>query len=600
MMQINIPLLNKIFRYYRIFRQFIGYQFFIFLGLKLVDGFMEGVGIALFLPLLTQADITISENNVISSLLKKAITATGLDYSTQSVLIAIVLVISVKGMIMFVSGFLEASLIRKMNYKLRMNLIRSFSRIDYRFYTLQNTGVITNLLTTEVNRAMKAFKQYVATLAIIINILVLTAFSFILNWQFTIVAALSGATIVYLMKSLATVSVRLSTDYTKENGLFQTLLIQAVQAFKYLKSTSNFNPILKNVDRCVDRMTAISFKIMVIGAIIKSSAEPICIILVAMFIFYQTVVAGASIFPILVIMVIFLRIFTRVTLFQASWQKFCSHIGGIQIVSDFMNLFRENNEKLGSTDYKRLDHKIVFENVSFSYGDEPFMEGLNCEIKKNSMVALVGPSGAGKSTFVDLITGILRPHNGSIRIDEFALDEINLKVYRERIGFVPQDCVMFNDTIANNISLWKSENNSRDNHRLIAEAARKANSDQFIEGFNERYESLVGDRGLKLSGGQKQRIAIARELFNDPEILILDEATSALDTESERFIQKSIDNLKGSATIIVIAHRLSTVKNCDRIFVFDKGRIVEQGDFNKLNGNEDSYFSKMCRLQNLE
>jgi subfamily B ATP-binding cassette protein MsbA len=216
------------------------------------------------------------------------------------------------------------------------------------------------------------------------------------------------------------------------------------------------------------------------------------------------------------------------------------------------------------------------------------------------MVAIVGPSGSGKSTFADLLTGVLRPNSGKITIDGISQNEICLEQFRKIIGFIPQDPILFNDTVANNICLWQGDPRDESIYLKIKDAAKKASAEDFILQMSEKYFSHVGDRGINLSGGEKQRIAIARELYNNPEILILDEATSALDSESEENIKLSINGLKGETTVLIIAHRLSTIKNCDEILVLNNGSIVERGSFDELNNQTDSLFSKMCKMQNLK
>jgi subfamily B ATP-binding cassette protein MsbA len=159
--------------------------------------------------------------------------------------------------------------------------------------------------------------------------------------------------------------------------------------------------------------------------------------------------------------------------------------------------------------------------------------------------------------------------------------------------------VVFDDTVANNICLWSCDPKEPESFERIRRAAQKAQCEEFIEGMPEGYETRIGDRGVRLSGGQKQRLAIAREFFKEPELLILDEATSSLDTHSERLVQKSIDDLKGKMTLVIVAHRLSTIKNVDRIFVLDKGELVESGSYEELIRNKKTLFRKMTELQSL-
>ena len=213
-------------------------------------------------------------------------------------------------------------------------------------------------------------------------------------------------------------------------------------------------------------------------------------------------------------------------------------------------------------------------------------------IPPNSAVAFVGVSGAGKSTLVTMLTGLLRPTSGQISVGGVPYRSLDQRRLREAIGYVTQESVIFNDSVHNNISLWSSDH-SGEKVRAVARAARAAD---FIENLPDGYDSLLGDNGVNISGGQRQRISIARELYKDARLLIFDEATSALDTESEVEVQNSIDALRGNKTVILIAHRLSTVRNCDTIFVLKDGRLVEQGTYDDLYdlGGE---FTQMVKRQ---
>lgn len=209
------------------------------------------------------------------------------------------------------------------------------------------------------------------------------------------------------------------------------------------------------------------------------------------------------------------------------------------------------------------------------------------------MVALVGGSGGGKSTRVDLVTRLIDPGMGEILIDNVNLKEFDLLSYHAKIGVVSQETFLFNDSVLNNIC-----HGSRDVSLPRAiEAAKIANAHEFISSFPDRYNTTLGDRGVKLSDGQRQRISLARALYKDPEELILDEATSALDSESEMVIQNAIPKIKHKYTTIVIAHRLSTIRDADEIIVLENGRVIENGDHNDLLSRNGSY-TKYYNLQN--
>ena len=236
--------------------------------------------------------------------------------------------------------------------------------------------------------------------------------------------------------------------------------------------------------------------------------------------------------------------------------------------------------------------EICFDHVHFSYGDEPVLTDVCLTVPKGKMVALVGPSGAGKSTLADLLPRFYDVREGAVRIDGVDIRQLRLSEWASLMGIVSQDTFLFNDTVYNNIAFGREDVSPE----AVREAARIAHADGFIAQLPQGYDTPVGDRGALLSGGERQRIAIARAVLKNPPVLILDEATSALDAESEHLVQEALDQLLGGRTVLVIAHRLSTVRRADHIYVLQDGRIVEHGNHEELVANAGLY-SHLCSLQ---
>ena len=239
--------------------------------------------------------------------------------------------------------------------------------------------------------------------------------------------------------------------------------------------------------------------------------------------------------------------------------------------------------------------QIKFNDIWFSYADTQILKGINLEIEYGQMLAIVGPSGSGKSTLVDLIPRFYDPQNGAVSIDGVNIREFSLKSLRSQVGIVNQETMLFNDTIRSNIAYGKPSASFEE----IEEAARKAHAHDFILNCPQGYQTVIGDRGVMISGGERQRIAIARALLKNAPILILDEATSQLDSTSERIVQEALDSLVSGRTVFMIAHRLSTVRNANRIVVLDKGLIVEQGTHGQLL-EKNGLYKRLYEAQELQ
>lgn len=261
---------------------------------------------------------------------------------------------------------------------------------------------------------------------------------------------------------------------------------------------------------------------------------------------------------------------------------------------ELLDVEREKYKPENAIILKDIKGNVEFDNVSFSYENDKkiVLKNVSLRVKAGEMIALVGESGVGKSTSVELISGYYFPTKGKLLIDGQDITKIDLYSLRKNIAIVPQEVVLFNDTVKNNIAYGKKDATEKE----IRAAAEIAHAHEFIEGFTNKYNQIVGERGIKLSTGQKQRIAIARAVLRNPKILILDEATASLDTETEKFVQEALHSLMKGRTTFVIAHRLSTIQEADKIIVFEKGRIVEEGDHSELIAHGGVY-KKLCELQ---
>ncbi len=597
--------IKDIFKYVKIFELYLGKKMYLIFTLSILASLFEGIGILMLLPLLQSIDSSSSQaidESGISKLLYEFIEFLGLSDSIPSILILISTSFLIKGVMTFLALGYNAYLSGELLKELKIKLFKLYSGMKYSYYSSKNTGDLLNIINEQPTRSLEAFKQLTLLVSYMINTIILISLGFLMATSFGIMALVLGVILLLLFLKMNKYVQSLSRILAKENGFLTKWLIQSLHGYKYLVSTNQINILKKNVEKSISVLTIAQIKAGIASAFTQSVREPIAVVFIMVIVFFQIFVFGLRLEPILVSIALFYRALNSTLAVQSSFQATYVYIGSMELVhSEFLNQ-KVNQSNNGSNKIIQFNKSIKFKNVTFSYEDsiQNVLKDVSLEIPSKSSVALVGRSGSGKTTLVDLITLINEGYGGEISIDGVQADSIDKSSWRRQIGYVSQDTIIFDDTIANNISMWSGDiNSSKDCLSKIKEAAAHANILSFIESLPDGFNTLVGDRGILLSGGQKQRIFIARELYRKPNLLILDEATSALDSESEKSIQESIDFLSGKITVIIIAHRLSTIKKVDQIYLLEDGNIIERGNYKKLKSDSNSKFSKLVSLQNL-
>ena len=596
----SLNIFQGYFRYLRAYRRFLGNKIFVLFGLSLMAVAADSLGIMMILPLLKVSEMAGGSLGETTEMLFTFIKALGIPQTTPGVLLFMGAVFLAKGLIKFIEGAVRGYFQAQLEKKLKSRLFKNYTTMDYRFYVSRNTGHFINVITTQTNRFVASFTSFVKFNTQVVTTLGYLSFAVFLNWFFTSMAVAAGLITLLLFRFLSNFTRNLSIKTSSEASMLNKFLVQILQSFKYLVSTSSMSPLGRSALRSIRILVDYQLKQKIAMAFTQAVREPISVWFLIGIMLIQILVFQQSVASIIITMLLIYRALNSVVSIQGGWQNVMNSIGGLEMSLDEFAQLKENQEIPGRKRIGKFKEKFVFENVSFAYGIDDALKNVNISLPFNASVAIVGESGAGKSTMIDLITLLLKPQSGQITVDGILYQELDYLDWRQNIGMVTQDTVVFDDTIANNISLWVCDYQEDETCRSrVEDAAKRAYCHLFVNELPNRYQTVVGDRGIKLSGGQKQRLCIARELFKNPRLLILDEATSSLDTESERYIQKSIDELKGKMTVVIIAHRLSTIRNVDYIYVLEKGRIIEEGSYKELVALEDSRFAHMAVLQSL-
>jgi ABC-type multidrug transport system fused ATPase/permease subunit len=593
----------NLIKYSKIFISYLGFRTYLIFALTLASGLAESFGIVMLMPLIQSTfsgGVLTDEGQIAHDVLQGILSLIGWEITTTHILIVIAIAFIIKGLLLFFALSYIAILRAHLLFDLKTKLYSAYERMDYQYYSSKDSGHFINVINEQITRGLQAFKSLCRLWVQIITATLYLSVAIALSWKFGLVALIAGLVILMLFQKLNTLVNYLSRRTAEETGNLSNMLIQMLYAFKYLTAVGQIRKTEKKVFAISRRLSDYYRKTGIANALTSAIQEPIAILFVLIIVFVQINIIEGGLTTALVSMLLFYRGINSIIGVQALWQGTLEFIGSMELVHDEFNEQRDNEYKDGKVNIKSLNYSIRANSISFSYKnnmEENVISGLSFEIPAFSSVAFVGESGSGKSTIADIITMVLRPTNGELLIDGLHANKINSISWRKQIGYVSQDTIIFNDTIENNIGLWLEENKKdRGYNEQIRHAAKMACIHNVIEALPNKYSTIIGERGVSLSGGQLQRLFIARELFRKPKILILDEATSALDSESQALVQESIDLLKGKVTVIIITHRFSTIKSVDKIYVLEKGRIIEQGDFKSL---KSSKFTRMLSLQKL-
>jgi ABC-type multidrug transport system fused ATPase/permease subunit len=564
----------------------------------------QGFGITLLLPLLRATQNGGGEQNMgtAEEVLHTLLSWMGIADSVGYILLFIALVFLGKGLLTFVKGVYTGYLQTQLLRELKAKLFDAYSEMEYEYYLEENTGHFINVINRQATQFFRSFASFTGFVSKVVTTLSYFAFALFIAWRFTLMALGVGLVLLFLFKYLNAYLRRLSRKRSAELSSLNKLLVQSLQGFKYLIATGQVDHLRSGVTESIRRVTGYKFRQKIANSFTTAIREPASVLLIVGVIAIQVLAMEAPIAPIFVALLFFHRGMQEVMNVQSKWQETMSGIGAVEMVFDDLEKALAHAEESGERELGPLSEGIEFREVCFAYDEDDgdVLHDVNVSVPANHTIALVGESGAGKSTLVDMMTLMLRPRTGEVYIDGVPGKEVDLASWRSQIGYVSQETVVFDDTVANNISLWQGDVETEPALRArVIDAAERAHADHFIRDLPNGYQTVVGDRGVRLSGGQRQRLFVARELFKQPNLLLLDEATSDLDTASEQHIQDSIDALKGEVTVVIIAHRLSTVKNADRVYVLDDGHVVEKGSYHALRERVGGQFREMVEMQTL-
>lgn len=560
-------------------------------------GFFDSIGIAAIIPLFAFVIDKNTEKHGVYTFIEKIFSTLHISFTLSSLLIFVCVIFLCKFFVVISTYAIKIHITTSYEQKTRTSLYQSFLDTTWPYILKQKIGFLENVIMSDVRQSQVLLQKVSTCITLISSLLVYLYIAFRISPSITAITLCFG----FVLSVLFWPIIKKTKHYSKKNAEYNKKVANHINehmiGMKIIKTLGAEAHLGAIAHEYFVQLQQVLKNIFLLRNFMSSLLEPISVLFILSLFYIAYKQPGFNIAEFAVVMFLVQRMFQYISQLQNTVHVMTESLPYTKYVIDYANEAKQHKERsLGTVSMNTALFKesLTFHNVSFSYkrNGQPFIHNMNFSIQSGDMVGIIGPSGAGKTTIVDLVLQLFLPTSGTIFLGKTPIQTFAIEDWRKYIGYVSQDIFLLHGSISENIRFYQK--NMTD--KQIVQAAKDANIYEFIMDLPQQFNTIVGERGIRLSAGQRQRIAIARILARNPALLILDEATSALDSESEKVIQEFITTCKGKKTIIIVAHRLSTVLACDNIFVVKEGSIVEQGAPMMLKQIPTSYFSQMYSM----
>jgi len=535
-----------------------------------VAGLLDGLGLSMLLSMLTlvtgesKGDPSLPERVAL-----QVVERLGLQPTSTNLLLLAITLISLKAVLSLLANRQVGYTVAHIATDLRLTLIRAVLGARWLHYLQQSVGRLSNAVATEAQRASEIFQSGAEMSVMLLNSFIYLSIALSISLQAGVAAAVAGGLLLAVLHVLIRISRHAGQHQT---DLLKSLLavmggrLSAAKPLKAMAREDHVDALLSDQTRQLKRALR---RQVISKEALMALQEPLLAILVGLGFFLSLVYLKMPLGAVLIMLFMLARVVSYLSKAQRAYQQVVLRESAYWSIFHAIEAARAHSERSGGDTDVQLSREIRFEDISFSHeGGRVVLDRQSFTVPANQLTVVVGPSGIGKTTLLDLLVGLLEPDGGRILIDGVPLDTVNLRHWRRQIGYVPQDSVMVDESVAQNLTLGEAVPELE-----IREALQAAGALEFVEAMPEGLATRVGEGGSRLSGGQRQRLAIARALIHKPRLLILDEATSNLDHEGQAAVVETVKNLKGRLTIVAVAHQDLLIQAADHVYRMAGGRI---------------------------
>jgi subfamily B ATP-binding cassette protein MsbA len=557
------------------------------IGLSVFAAVLEGVGLSFLVPIieLAQGNAAREEMSGVGQTFFDIYEFVGVPLTLESVVLGVGFVMVVRYTSSFLVSWLRAALQTDYVRHLKTEGLEHALDAEVAYYDEKGSDEVLNAIVTQANQAGTVIERVVKLVEQSAMSLVYLAVALYIAPVMTVLTAVLLGVLVVLMRSVVESGYEIGDRVAEANERIHESAQAGTQAIRDVKVFGMREELFEKFVRAVDDHYRASVKTARNAAAMDNLYQLLTALTVFGLIYFALELASLSVASLGIFLFAIFRLAPRVSTLNNTTYDIASKLPHLVRTQVFIDELATQEEPDGGAESPASVREVAFEDVTFAYGDEPVLRSVSFGVERGEFVAFVGPSGAGKSTVVSLLTRLYRPDEGQVTANGTPIDQFDLREWRERVSMVRQQPSIFNETVRYNVTVGNRDASERE----IREACEIAQVTEFLDDLPEGLDTMLGDDGVRLSGGQRQRIAVARALLKDADVLVLDEATSDLDTSLEADIQARLERAEGNRILIVIAHRLSTVQNADRIYAMEDGRITEVGSHAELVEGEGTY-----------